>query len=81
MVKNRPVINDKPNVGGRVVMDIWVSPEGKVMRSEQNTSKSTTLNQTLVAIAKRACMASSFYPNPKATGGQHGTITFVFELQ
>lgn len=80
-VKNRPVIDDKPNVGGKVYMDIVVSPDGKVLRATQNTGKSTTLNQTLVAIAKRACMATTFYPNPKATGEQQGSILFVFELQ
>lgn len=80
-VKNKPKINDRPNVGGKVVMDIWVSPEGKVLRASQNVTKSTTLNSELVAIAKRACMASSFYPNPKATSEQRGTISFNFQLE
>ncbi|MFT3885045.1 MAG: energy transducer TonB [Flavobacteriales bacterium] len=80
-IKRKPVINDKPSVGGKVVVDIWVDGEGKVVRVAQNTSKSTTLDQTLYAIAKRAALESSFYPNPKAEGDQKGSITFVFELQ
>lgn len=80
-IKKRPEINDKPSVGGKVVMDIWVSPQGAVVRAAQNTAKSTTLDQTLVNIAKRACMASTFYPDPKAVSDQRGTITFVFELE
>lgn len=81
MVKNKPSIKERPNVGGKVVMDIWVSPEGKVLRASQNVKLSTTLDQTLVEIAKRACMASSFYPNAKATSEQRGTIAFNFQLE
>lgn len=80
-VRSKPEIKDKPSAGGRVVMDIWVAPDGKVTRASQNTSKSTTLDQTLVAIAKRTCLAYSFFPNPKATGEQRGSITFTFELE
>ncbi len=80
-IKRKPVINDKPNVDGKVVMDIWVAPDGKVVRVSQNTSKSTTLDQSLVTIAKRAALESSFYPDPKAVGEKKGTMTFVFVLQ
>lgn len=80
-IRKKPVINDKPSVGGKVVMDIWVDTDGKVMRVVQNTSKSTTLDQNLVSIAKRAALESSFYPNPKATGEQKGTMTFIFTLE
>jgi len=80
-VRKKPVINDKPNVGGKVVMDIWVDPDGKVTRVNQNTSLSTTLDQTLVSIAKRAALESAFYPDPKARDDQKGTMTFIFTLQ
>ncbi len=80
-IRRKPVINDKPSVGGKVVMDIWVDGDGKVLRTSQNTSKSTTLDQTLVSIAKRAVLESTFYPNPKATGEQKGSMTFIFTLQ
>lgn len=80
-IKRKPVINDKPSVAGKVVMDIWVDPDGKVVRVSQNTGKSTTLDQTLVTIAKRAALESSFYPDPKAIGEKKGTMTFVFVLE
>jgi TonB family protein len=80
-VRKKPVINDKPTVGGKVVLDIWVDADGKVVRVSQNISKSTTLDQTLAGIAKRAALESSFYPDPKANGEQKGSMSFVFELQ
>ncbi len=81
-IHRKPVINDKPSVGGKVVMDIWVAADdGRVVRVSQNTSKSTTLDQSLVAIARRAALESTFYPDPKGAGEQKGTMTFVFELQ
>jgi len=80
-IKRKPVINDKPSVAGKVVMDIWVDPDGKVTRTSQNTGKSTTLDQTLVTIARRAALESSFYPDPKAAGEKKGTMTFVFVLE
>lgn len=80
-IKRKPVINDRPSVAGKVAMDIWVDADGKVVRVVQNTSKSTTLDQTLVTIAKRAALESTFYPNPKATGEQKGTMYFTFDLE
>ncbi len=80
-IKRKPTINDKPSVAGKVVMDIWVDGDGKVVRVSQNTGKSTTLDQTLFTIAKRAALESSFYPDPKAVGEKKGTMTFVFVLE
>ena len=79
-IRVRPTINEKPNVGGTVVMDIWVGPDGKVLRVNQNNAKSTTLDRTLVGIAKRAALESVFYPNPKVRDDQKGTMTFIFTL-
>ncbi len=80
-VRKKPSIQEKPNVGGKVVLDIWVSADGKVERVSQNTDKSTTLDQTLVGLARRAALESSFYPDPKARDDQRGTMTFIFVLQ
>lgn len=80
-IKRKPKIDDKPSVGGKVVLDIWVDGDGKVVRVSQNTGKSTTLDQTLFSIAKRAALESSFYPDPKAVGEKKGTMTFVFVLE
>jgi outer membrane biosynthesis protein TonB len=80
-IRRKPSIQEKPHVGGKVVLDIWVSADGKVERVSQNTDKSTTLDQTLVGLAKRAALESSFYPDPKARDDQRGTMTFIFVLQ
>jgi outer membrane biosynthesis protein TonB len=80
-IRHPPSIQEKPSVGGKVVLDIWVGPDGKVKRANQNTSLSTTLNQSLVALARRAALESSFYPDPKAREDQRGTMTFIFILK
>lgn len=79
-IKRKPVIDDKPSKAGKVVMNIWVDPGGKVVRAEQNQGLSTTLDGSLVSIAKRAAMESTFYPDPKASGEKKGTMTFIFVL-
>lgn len=80
-IRKKPSIQDKPNTGGKVVLDIWVSPDGKVQRTSQNTGLSTTLDQSLVGLARRAALESSFFPDPKAREDQKGTMTFIFILQ
>lgn len=82
-VKNKPTIKDKPNVGGKVVMDIVVDRDGKVIRATQNTARSTTLDQTLVGIARTACLSTTFTPDFRANTGneQRGAMVFVFELE
>lgn len=79
-IKKKPNIPPQENVSGRVVLDIWVNPEGKVVRVVRNMDRSTTMNETLFGIAKKAALESSFYPNPKALGDQKGTMTFTFVL-
>jgi hypothetical protein len=64
-----------------VVLDIFVDPEGKVVRVVWNSGKSTTTDQSLVDIAKRAAFESSFYPKPNAAAEQKGDMTFIFILE
>lgn len=80
-IKRKPVIREKPNAEGKVVLNIWVDPEGKVVRASPNNALSTTTNLTLVSLAKRAALESSWYANPKAVGDQVGTMTFVFVFE
>ncbi|HEY0976674.1 MAG TPA: hypothetical protein VGE21_04320, partial [Flavobacteriales bacterium] len=80
-IRKKPSITEQPGVAGKVVMNIWVDTEGKILRTEQNQVLSTTLNQQLVALARKAVMESNFHPNPKATGESMGTMTFNFTLQ
>jgi outer membrane biosynthesis protein TonB len=80
-IRVKPHISEKPDVGGKVVLDIWVGPDGKVKRAVQNMDRSTTVDQTLVKLATRAALSSTFYPDPKAREDQRGTMTFIFVLQ
>ena len=52
----------RPSEAGKVVLDIWVDREGKVMRAARNLDKSTTTSQSLVDIAKRARMEMHLLP-------------------
>ena len=79
-IKKKPNIPPQQNLSGRVVLDSWVNLERKVVRVVQNFDRSTTTNNDLFERAKRAALESSFYPNPKATGDQKGTMTFNFVL-
>lgn len=80
-IRKKPEIRENPNVGGKVVMDIWVDTDGRILRTVQNQALSTTVNQSLVALARKAVMESNFLPNPKATGESKGTMTFIFKLR
>lgn len=80
-IRRKPHISEKPHEGGKVALDIWVNPDGKVVRAIQNTAQSTTLDQTLVGLAKRAALESVFYPDPKAREDKKGTMTFIFVLE
>lgn len=80
-VRVRPNISEKPNEGGKVTLDIYVDPNGKVTHVAQNLDKSTTTSQTLFNLARKAALQSVFYPDPKARDDQKGTMTFIFILQ
>ena len=80
-ILRKPHITERPDHGGKVVLNIWVDRDGNMLRVSQNTSKSTTLDQTLVMLATKAALGCKFSPNVKAAGEQIGEMTFVFVLQ
>lgn len=73
-----PVINEKPSEQGKVVLNIYVDPAGKVTRVAWNSGKSTTTSQRLVDLAKKAAMQCTFTAKPGAAAEQVGEMTFVF---
>lgn len=81
--RHKPDIKEKPNKAGKIVMDIWVDRDGKVIRTAQNTARSTTLDQELVSIARTACLSTTFSPDFRANTGaeQKGAMIFIFELE
>jgi len=76
-----PKITEKPEQSGKVVLTIFVDRSGKVTRTTQKLDKSTTTNQTLVQMAKKAALESTFTPKADAAAEQRGEMTFVFILE
>jgi len=65
---------------GKVVVEITVDKDGKVINAVPGVKGSTTLDEYLLQVAKNAALESRFSPNPKAAV-QKGTITYRFILQ
>ncbi len=80
-IQRKPHITERPDKSGKVVLTIWVDRDGNVLRAAQNLDKSTTLDQTLVMLAKKAAMECKFYANAKSAAEQVGEMSFTFVLQ
>lgn len=65
---------------GTVVVKITVDKEGKVISAVPGVKGSTTLDDYLLEVAKKAAMQSKFSRQPNATV-QSGTISYHFLLQ
>lgn len=63
--------------GGKVVINIKVDPQGRVIEAEANKKSSTTLNGCLVDNAIQYALKSRFNPGTPAL--QVGTITYLFQ--
>lgn len=66
--------------GGRITVDIWVSPSGKVLRAEVRTGPQTT-DPMLPEYARQAALRTVFNTNRSAPSQQKGTITYTFVPQ
>jgi outer membrane biosynthesis protein TonB len=66
---------------GRVVVDVTVDRQGKVIQATPGTKGSTTLDAYLLKVAKEAALAASFDAKPDAPEVQKGTITYNFILR
>ncbi|MDP4266560.1 MAG: hypothetical protein Q8880_03915 [Bacteroidota bacterium] len=64
--------------GGIIVVDITVDRKGNVIKAIPGGRGTTSTNETLYSIAKRAAMQAKFDPNPDAAEEQKGTITYNF---
>jgi len=68
-------------VEGIVVVEVTVDRNGNVTTANPGVKGSTTLNEHLMAAAKKAAMAAKFDRKPDAPAFQKGTITYHFMLQ
>lgn len=66
---------------GKVVVEIKVDRSGKVVSAVAGVKGSTTLDNYLLTVAKRAALSSRFDNKPDAPYLQEGTITYVFRLK
>ena len=65
---------------GIVVVDIWVNPEGKVVRAEVAPKGTTLINRDMRQKAVQAALRSTFAADKDAPEEQHGTITYTFVI-
>ena len=66
---------------GIVVVGVTVDRNGNVTAATPGVKGSSTLNEFLLAAAKKAALAAKFNRNPEAPAFQKGTITYHFILQ
>ncbi len=65
---------------GKVVVEIWVNRDGKVIKAKTGARGSTTTNPILQQKAKEAALKAKFKSDVNAPFEQKGTMTFVFIL-
>lgn len=66
---------------GRVVVEVSVDREGKVIQAIPGSKGSTTLDEYLLRVAKEAALQARFEAKPSAPVVQKGTITYNFILK
>lgn len=66
---------------GRVIVDITVDQQGKVIAAAYRSVGSTTQNKTLVDAAIKAARQARFNVDENAAINQTGTITYNFRMQ
>lgn len=66
---------------GKVVVQIKVDRDGNIVEAIPGAKGSTTLDNYLLGVAKKAALSSKFDSNPNAPFYQTGTITYIFSLK
>ncbi len=66
---------------GKVVVEVSVDRNGKVVQAVPGVKGSSTLDDYLLKVAKDAAMAATFEVKPDAPMVQKGTITYTFILK
>lgn len=75
-----PKIEDNSQEQGKVVVDIIVDKNGKVVKATPGGRGSTTTSAILYKKAKEAALKTKFNAKPDLLGDQKGQMTFVFIL-
>lgn len=77
----KPVIDDRSQEFGKVVIEVTVDKDGNVVLVTGPARGSTTSATVLVNKAKQAAKEARFNKSPTGVEEQRGTITFVFSPQ
>lgn len=76
-----PVPKSNLQEEGRVVVEITVDPDGKVIAAKPGIKGSTTTNPALLEIARKAALSARFSASGDSPEEQKGTITYNFILR
>lgn len=80
-ITTKPVISDKSQKEGQVVVLIWVDQRGRVLRAQPGHRGTTITDEALWEKCKAAAMNARFTPIEEGQEEQRGTITFLFKLE
>ena len=80
-IERRPVINEKFQETGKVVISIKVDRNGNIISTNYSLKGSTTNSLHLINLAKEALRKARFNSAANAPEVQSGTITFIFKLK
>ncbi len=81
VLKYIPDVKKRFQTNGKVVIKIKVDQSGKVIQVDQDISKSTTNDPSLVKIALDTATKALFNQDFNASIRQNGSITFEFKVQ
>ena len=70
-------LDDLPEEG-IIVVDIWVDPNGKIVRAKTRVKGTDVSNVQMFRIAEKYALASTFNSIADAPSEQHGTLTYNF---
>lgn len=76
-----PSLSEKPTEEGKVVLDIYVDRQGKVIRTARNYVESNTSSSYLFELAEKAAKTARFNVKDNAAPSQKGKMTFNFKLR
>jgi len=79
-IARKPTIRDLSQDEGKVVVDIRVNKNGKVIAADPGARGSTTTSKILYKKAKEAALNTRFNASPNAPQEQRGQMTFIFIL-
>lgn len=76
-----PNLSDKNQKEGKIIVEIWVDPEGNVTKAQAIAKGSTILTLDMWEKCEAAALNAKFSVAENAPAEQRGTLTFIFSFQ